>query len=422
MIAKPTKHHLKWHAQEIGVIIHLDLWTFARSLEHASNPSYGVGTLPLKVFDPAELNTDQWLEAAAALGAKYAVFVASHGSGLAMWPSAADENHVGNTPWGKRRTVAGLSCDIVQMFRDSCAKYGILPGLYYNTNINYAYGVKESGKVPADGCLTQERYARLVEKQVEELWSGYGEWFEIWFDGGVLPPEKGGPDLVPILEKYQPNAVCFQGPPEHKNNLRWVGTESGRAPFDCWGACDGAQSGWQQNGGAGDPDSPIYAPAECDFPNRRNNTFQGGWFWHPESAAELLPTEHLFDCYLQTVGRGFPMLLGMPIDNRGLLSDAEMRQFASFGAYRAAQMEDALFVQVSAERGAEVFLSEPKQVAYAVLQEDITDGAKIRGYTTAVLADGEWKDIFSANSLGFKRIIKVPYASISGVRVSVSQG
>jgi alpha-L-fucosidase len=59
----------------------------------------------------------------------------------------------------------------------------------------------------------QAEYARICERMVSELWGNYGGLFYVWFDGGALPPDKGGPDLVPILKKLQPHAVCFQGPP-----------------------------------------------------------------------------------------------------------------------------------------------------------------------------------------------------------------
>ena len=39
------------------------------------------------------------------------------------------------------------------------------------------------------GPEAQKHYNQVVETQLTELWSNYGKLFEIWFDGGVLPPE-----------------------------------------------------------------------------------------------------------------------------------------------------------------------------------------------------------------------------------------
>ena len=64
-----------------------------------------------------------------------------------------------------------------------------------------------------------------------ELWSRYGDLFHIWFDGGALPPEKGGPDMLPLLAKYQPKANVFQGPAA---TVRWIGNEAGVSPYPCW--------------------------------------------------------------------------------------------------------------------------------------------------------------------------------------------
>ena len=44
-----------------------------------------------------------------------------------------------------------------------------------------------------------------------ELWGNYGKLMEIWFDGGVLDAAKGGPDMLPILNRFQPDAIVFQG-------------------------------------------------------------------------------------------------------------------------------------------------------------------------------------------------------------------
>jgi hypothetical protein len=65
-------------------------------LVNVSNPQHfclgaggdtGFAVPPAKDFAPANLSTDQWLEAASLIGAKYAVIVASHCSGFAQWRS-----------------------------------------------------------------------------------------------------------------------------------------------------------------------------------------------------------------------------------------------------------------------------------------------------------------------------------------------
>ena len=86
-IVVPNQVQKNWADAEIGVLIHFDMPVF--------QPDYNFrqwGTHPdASVFNPTELNTDQWLEAASKLGAKYAVLVAKHCSGFSLWPTAAHE-------------------------------------------------------------------------------------------------------------------------------------------------------------------------------------------------------------------------------------------------------------------------------------------------------------------------------------------
>lgn len=41
----------------------------------------------------------------------------------------------------------------------------------------------------------------------------YGPLAEIWFDGGILRPEKGGPDIPGLLARIAPDLICFGGCP-----------------------------------------------------------------------------------------------------------------------------------------------------------------------------------------------------------------
>ncbi len=113
----PSPEHVAWADAEIGVIIHQDLETY--------DPSYTVatGALPAaSVFDPSAPDTDQWLATAKAGGATYAVLVAKHCSGFCLWPTAAYDFSVRQSPWKQGQG------DLVADFMASCRKYGIRPG------------------------------------------------------------------------------------------------------------------------------------------------------------------------------------------------------------------------------------------------------------------------------------------------------
>jgi hypothetical protein len=65
----------------------------------------------------------------------------------------------------------------------------------------------------------QQYYNRMCEGMVEELMSRYGDLAIVWFDGGAHGPELGGPNVLPVFEKYQstafftttPNVPIFAG-------------------------------------------------------------------------------------------------------------------------------------------------------------------------------------------------------------------
>lgn len=114
----PNARQLAWADAEMGVLIHFDMPVY--------QPDYNFrnwGTHPdASVFNPTELNTDQWLETAHKLGAKYAVLVAKHCSGFSLWPTEAHDYSIKQSPW---KNGEG---DIVADFIASCKKYNIKPG------------------------------------------------------------------------------------------------------------------------------------------------------------------------------------------------------------------------------------------------------------------------------------------------------
>lgn len=397
-MSKPTQQQLKWADMEIGVIIHylMDIY----NPEYKAIKTVGVREhMPASIFAPTKLDTDQWIAAAKSAGAKYAVLVANHCTGFSLWPTRDNDYSIASSPWKDGKG------DIVGDFVKSCEKYGLKPGLYYSTGCNGYYGISDADPDTHPGTPRYDEYVKHVNAQLTELWTQYGDMFEIWFDGGTIPKEKGGPDAAGLLEKYQPDAICFQGPKGHAHNVRWVGNELGLSPENCWAATNSDEAAFDgtfnvEEAGVGSPDGKYWWPAENDMGNRRSDAFGGGWAWRAGEQDKVYTSEELLECYLRSVGRNANLLIGMAINRDGEFEDA--KQFEDFG-----RMINEKFGKAKAEtsgRGKHIELDLPDgALDYVVIREDITNGHIVRAFTVSI--DG--KEVYSAKCIGHKRIIKL---------------
>ncbi len=414
--ARPTPRQLEWADAEVGVIIHLDVQVFEPTYRFREMRGY---TPAPTVFAPPELDTDQWLDTARRAGAKYAVLVAKHCSGFSLWPTRAHDYSVAASPW------RGGRGDVVGDFFKSCAKFGIKPGLYCSAACNAYLNVDNPGRVLSGDSAEQQRYNAVVEQQLTELWGDYGELFEIWFDGGVIPPAQGGPEIVPILERLQPGAVVFQGPANWRGLLRWVGNERGEAPYPCWSATDRltAEDGTTEKlGMGGNPLGSVWAPGESDMPNRdQHRAFQGGWFWRAGEDHLLYSLDHLVERYYCSVGRNTNLLLGMVIDNRGLVPEADRARFAEFGTAIAARFGRPRARTAGSGQALELSLPAGGPVSQAVLAEDLAQGERVRQYRLEALCGGEWRPLAEGSCIGHKRIECFPALAAEKFRLTVTE-
>ncbi len=409
----PTKAQIKWSDSEIGVLIHFDMPVFEPSYDFRKNWNYHPD---LSIFNPEELDTDQWIRSAKAAGATYAVLVAKHCSGFSLWPTKAHPYSVKNVPWKNGQG------DIVKDFIASCKKYGLKPGIYASTTANGYLKVDNPGKVVSGDPIEQKKYNEIVKMQLTELWSQYGDLFEVWFDGGVLPVEKGGFDILGLLKKYQPDAIAFQGPFGYANNIRWVGNEEGVAPYPCWSRADSTTSSSgviEIKGLNGNPDGLFWCPGESDFPLRLNSSFQGGWFWHKDQDNMMRSTDELLDKYCKSVGRNTNMLLGVVIDDRGLVPDADVKRMKEFGDVISRNFGAAIASTSGSGKEILLNLKGSAEISYIVLMEDISRGENIREYRLSGLQNGKWKQIAAGTCIGHKRIEVIKKESYSAVKLEV---
>ncbi len=410
----PTAAQLKWADAEIGVLIHFDMPVFEPSYDFRSDWNYHPN---LSVFNPTQLDTDQWIKASKAAGATYAILVAKHCSGFSLWPTAAHPYSVKNTPW---RNGQG---DIVKDFIASCKKYGLRPGIYASTTANGYLQVDNPGKVVSGNKEEQQKYNEVVRTQLTELWTNYGKLFEVWFDGGVLPPEKGGFDVLSMLKDKQPDAIAFQGPYGHQHNIRWVGNEEGVAPYPCWSAADSTTSSSgvvEIKGLNGNPKGLFWCPGESDFPLRLNSSFQGGWFWHKDEDDQLRSIDELVDKHSKSVGRNTNMLLGVVVDDRGLVPDVDVKRLEEFGNEISAKYAHPVAKKVNQGKLVHITFDVPQQLSRIVLMEDISKGERIREYNLYGKENGAWKLLSTGSSVGHKRI-EVVEGVFEAIKLEVSK-
>lgn len=397
-ITLPSDQQVQWANAEIGVLIHFDMPTFVPDYNwrnFGSHPS-------ASTFNPTKLDTDQWLESAQKIGAKYAVLVAKHCSGFSLWPTQAHEYSIKNSPWKNGKG------DIVADFIASCKKYGIKPGIYASTTANGYLQVDNPGYVISKDPEEQQKYNAIVTQQLTELWSNYGELFEIWFDGGVLSKSQGGADILNLVQKLQPKAIAFQGPYGHPNLVRWVGNEEGVAPYPCWATTDSttnADGTVVIDGLHGSNDGKFWCPGEADFPLRRNNSFQGGWFWKEGEDEMLFSVDELMDKYSKSVGRNTNLLLGIVIDRDGLVPQADVKRLEEFG-YALNEKYGKPTTQLTNQKGTH-FVIKPGQhqkVSTILLSEAIEHGERIQSFTVYGTKNNKKEILSKGESVGNKYI------------------
>lgn len=414
-LPRPTPAQLVWQDCEIGLVYHFDMPVAARAFAH--------NNMSRKVFDtrrynPAKLDTDQWIEAAKAAGAKYAVFTATHFNGFMQWQSDLYPYGVKQAAW------RGGKGDVVADFVTSCRKAGIRPGIYFSTHRNVYQTVwghyVDWGK--GRGTEKQKAYNRIAEGQLEELCSRYGELVQIWFDAGVKLPHEGGPNVLPIFEKYQPNSVFYNS--SRRSDHRWIGNENGRASYPCWATMPEGEGGavghncktWKRCLASGNPDGTVWSPGMADTPLRNHN-----WFWRPGQDRSVRSLQGLMDIYYKSVGRNCNLLLGEVITSEGLVPEHDIQRLAEFGKEVGRRFGKPVAETSGAGNTMELKLPNAGRVNHMIAMEDIAHGERIRQYVLeGLVPGGTWQPLCSGESVGHKRIQSFDSTEVAAVRLRVS--
>jgi len=375
---RPSPQQLGWHELEIGVLVHFGPNTFM-------DREWGDGTADPSIFDPKQLDAEQWVRAAKAAGAKYVIMVAKHHDGFCLWPSRHTDYSVKRSPWKQGKG------DVVQEVERACRNHGLRFGIYLSPWDRHDPRYADNRK-----------YDDYYVAQMTELATQYGPLVEFWLDGaGSEGHVYDFVRYIRTMRTYQPNALLFASLDFMPyGDIRWVGNESGFAHEENWNAVD--------NYGI-----LRWRPAEADTPLRH-----GHWFWHPGSERRLKSLDELLEIYHKTVGRGAQLVLGIAPDNRGLLPEEDVKRLEEFGAEVQRIYGKPL---AAADRNNPHILSMPeKRLAdRVVLAEDLAYGQMVRSFAVEAWTGGRWKVAARGSTIGYKRIVVFDPVETSRLRVEV---
>jgi alpha-L-fucosidase len=434
----PSSSQVEYQQMETIGFIHFTINTF-------TNKEWGYGDESPELFNPTELDVEQWVKVAKKGGLKELILTAKHHDGFCLWPSKYTEHSIKKSPYKNGQG------DLVKEFTEACRKHGLKAGLYLSPwDRNHAdYGKPE--------------YIIYYRNQLEELLTQYGEINEIWFDGanggdgyygGARETRKIDPktyydwdSTFALVKSLQPNISIFSdaGP-----DIRWIGNEKGFAGETFWSTIhqDELVIGNSDPNylNSGDPSGNAWIMGQCDV------SIRPGWFYHASEDSLVKSPQQLVDIYYKSVGRNAVLLLNLPPDRRGLIHENDEKALKEFKAILdetfAQNLAEKASLSVNNVRGnltgyapqqlldlkpdtywavdeevstAELVLEWENAIIFdrVVIQEPIQLGQRVSRFEIEVLRDHQWERVFEGTTIGYKRLVRIPEVKTAKVKLRI---
>ncbi len=426
--ACPNPQQILWQDMGMYAFIHFTVNTF-------TGREWGDGTESPDIFNPTELDCDQWCRVLAENGFKGAVLTCKHHDGFCLWPSEYTDHSVKNSKW---RDGKG---DVVREFSDAARKYGLKVGFYLSPwdRHDERYG---SG----------EEYNQYFRNQLRELLVNYGgkngeDVFISWFDGAKGEGEKSQDydyeGCVKILREYAPDA-SIMGHMGDFRDIRWCGNESGYAGNPNWATINVYEKEKLQNG---DPNGKFYWPSEVDV------SIRPGWYYHEREDHRVRSLESLVDIFYCSVGRGSCLNLNIPPDKRGLFHENDIERLKEWSSVldRAFKTDYAVGKNASSEteRGIEfsaakmldgerhtywstpdatneceavIDLGEKHQLNVFKLREYSELGERVAEFELYFRNDaGEWELLAQDYTISFRKLVRTRTITTDAIKLKITK-
>ena len=412
----PTPQQLEWQQMELTAFLHFGINTF-------TGREWGDGKENPALFNPTDFDAEQWIRSLKEAGFKMAILTAKHHDGFCLWPTKTTGHSVAASPWKDGKG------DVVRELRDACDKYGIKFGVYLSPWDRNASCYGDSPK-----------YNEFFIEQLTELLTNYGEVHEVWFDGANGEGPNGKKQeydwtaILSTIRRLQPRAVtAIMG-----DDVRWVGNERGLGRETEWSATvltPGTYARCEEQNKAlgvkatskdlGGRDMLVNAEELFWYPSEVDVSIRPGWFYHQQEDNQVKSLKHLTDIYFKSVGYNSVLLLNIPPDQRGRISDADVNRLKEFADYRKEIFADnrvkgGLKAWTARPGDTRVYQLKPKsEINVVMLREDISKGQRMEAFTVEALTADGWKEIAKGTTVGYKRLIRIPAVEARQLRVKV---
>ena len=394
-----------------------------------TNLEWGDGTEDPKIFNPTELDCEQWVKAIKEAGMKGLVLTAKHHDGFCLWQTETTMHSMKSSPY---KNYKG---DIVKEASDACRKYGIKFGFYLSPWDRNAK------------CYGSDEYNDFYRKQLTELLTNYGEIFHVWFDGACGEGENGRRQVYDfdsyfeLIHKYQPKATVFND----KGNIRWCGNEAGAAPFAQWSVvpyelcpfCKKQTEGSLLEGkldlsynsdiNIGSLENIIFSEGLVFAPAETDMSIRNGWFYHENEDPHSL--ERLFNTYLATVGNNSTFNLNIPPMPNGKFNDKDVLRLKELGDLINSEFKTNIAEGITPIKTIfkgeylpeyEIDLGEVKKVKYIEICENIKEGQRVSGFKVLINDISHFYSAFEGTTIGSKKIVKLSNVNTDKIKIRIT--
>ena len=441
----PSARQIALQRMEFYAFVHFTVNTF-------TDREWGDGTENPALFNPTEMNPDQWVEAIRAAGMRGLILTCKHHDGFCLWPSKTT-----------RHTVAASPCpvDVVGKTAEACRRGGIRFGVYLSPwDRNHPlYG-------------TGKAYDDVFVNQLTELLTGYGEIFSVWFDGACGEGPNGKKQYYDweryyrVIRTLQPGACIHVCGPD----IRWCGNEAGMTRPSEWSVVPRRTMDTEKIASLSqqeDDDSFRLRPIRAQdldlgsrerlreekeliwYPAEVNTSIRPGWFWHESENDQVRSLEELIRIYLNSVGGNATFLLNIPPDRRGLFHEQDvcrLREMGNFlrNSFRTNLMREAEITAPEAApgHGIEHLIPEnenfyfpqagklpleitarwpsSRRIRFLVLREHLPLSQRIERFEVLIPGEGTLKLLYQGTTVGNKRIVSLDDCETSAITMRVT--